>query len=576
MGKLNTKAYKNETFIAIIALFVIFVINVPYLLLGDNFYPRFGYDSLDSNVIKTKIFFEGCDYFAPRDSIVEQPMGGLPRALFGMGLSISTIWYMLFSFPTAYVVNIIMIQLLAFLGMVLFLKTKYGNNHLLIYSVALVFSQLPYWPHAGLSVAGIPLLLYSFLKFKDKKFLSIIVMLIYILYSSFVLTGMFLIMIGWLFWLGKVIKRKKDNNLLIYLVIFTLLSILRNYDLFLLIIDPIFVSHRSEAVIHTFGIYESLKSFINMVFFEYGHNLKKPIIIIITFIIVSIIAKIKKIKIQKDIYYIFGAIIFLSFISVFMQSTTGYWITSHVKTLKLVQLQRFYWLLPPLFYILFYLVLREIWKTKLKALVLVLLVIQFGLIFQKNTNFKEFLKTRLLGKETKTLTYKEFYSEVLYQEINDYIGKPQNSYRVASIGLQPAAALYSGFYTIDGYFANYPLSYKHKFYELMEPELNKNEIAKDFFEDFGSVVVILSNEIIERREGKGFIIPTEEKTVKNRVINNLQLNTDVLQGLNCQYIFSSSEILNHKELNFKFEKYFERDDSPWAIYLYSVICNNDV
>mgnify|MGYP000451077817 CR=1 FL=1 len=191
------------------------------------------------------------------------------------------------------------------------------------------------------------------------------------------------------------------------------------------------------------------------------------------------------------------------------------------------------------------------------------------LIFQKNTNFKEFLKTRLLGKETKNLTYKEFYSEELYQEINDYIGKPQNSYRVASIGLQPAAALYSGFYTIDGYFANYPVEYKHKFYKLMEPELEKNERAKDFFEDFGSVVVILSNEIIERRKGRGFIIPTEQKTAKNRVINNLLLNTDVLRDLNCQYIFSSSEIINYQELNFKFEKYFERDDSPWGIFLYS-------
>lgn len=46
------------------------------------------------------------------------------------------------------------------------------------------------------------------------------------------------------------------------------------------------------------------------------------------------------------------------------------------------------------------------------------------------------------------------------EEIKDYIGKPQSSYRVGSIGLHPSVSQESGFYTVDGYVNSYPLAYK--------------------------------------------------------------------------------------------------------------------
>ncbi|MBI9032075.1 hypothetical protein JEZ13_08770 [bacterium] len=562
----------KEKYLALIALTIILVINVPYLILGDDFYPQFGYDNLDSNIINKKILIESGNIFSSSSTIIEEPLSGIPRVAFGAEFSFLNLLHYLFDTPIAYVMNILLIQFIGFLGMILFLREKYGHNSLfLIYSVSLIFSQLPFWPNAGISLAGIPLLLYSYLIFDKRKLLSIAILILYVVYSSFVLTGIFIIGLSWLFIIYKLLAKQSFKNILIYTILLMLLYFLHQYRLILFALDPLYVSHRSELVKKVFSFTKSFNIVTKIFFGEYGHNVKKPLLISMTTIAIFIFSRIRRITIHKDIYVYSIFIISIAFISVFIKTELGIFLTSFIKPIKMVQLQRFYWLLPPFFYMLFFLVLQEIWKTKLKWLVLVLLLIQFSLVFQKNTNFKQFLKTRILGIETDVLTFREFYSEELYHEINQYIGKPQNTYRVASIGLQPASALYNGFYTIDGYYGNYPVEYKHKFFKLIEPELIKNDKLLNRFQSQGSVVVIMSNEIIKRREGRDFVIPFETKDIPDRVINDLQLNIEILHELNCQYILSSSKILNNDELDLKYEKYFESDDSPWGIYLYSVL-----
>lgn len=70
-------------------------------------------------------------------------------------------------------------------------------------------------------------------------------------------------------------------------------------------------------------------------------------------------------------------------------------------------------------------------------------------------------------------TFREFYASEQFKEIKEYIGRPQDSYRVASIGLHPSIAQYNGFYTLDTYNNLYPLSYKYEFRKIIEKELEK-------------------------------------------------------------------------------------------------------
>ena len=51
------------------------------------------------------------------------------------------------------------------------------------------------------------------------------------------------------------------------------------------------------------------------------------------------------------------------------------------------------------------------------------------------------------------------------------------------------------FYTLDGYFANYPLYYKHKFYNVIENELERDPYFKSYFLDWGSKCYAFSTEI---------------------------------------------------------------------------------
>ena len=70
------------------------------------------------------------------------------------------------------------------------------------------------------------------------------------------------------------------------------------------------------------------------------------------------------------------------------------------------------------------------------------------------------------------ITYKEFYSEELFDEIEKYIEKDKQSYKVVSIGIHPSIADIM-VYTLDGYLTNYDLDYKHQFREIISPELKK-------------------------------------------------------------------------------------------------------
>ena len=61
------------------------------------------------------------------------------------------------------------------------------------------------------------------------------------------------------------------------------------------------------------------------------------------------------------------------------------------------------------------------------------------------------------------------------QEIDDAIGRDKSTYRVAHLGVSPAPALMHGFYTVDGYSNNYPLSTSTDSGKLLHRRLRKTK-----------------------------------------------------------------------------------------------------
>lgn len=174
------------------------------------------------------------------------------------------------------------------------------------------------------------------------------------------------------------------------------------------------------------------------------------------------------------------------------------------------------------------------------------------------------LRQKLLHRNhpiCKQPTFREFYSCLLFSDIKRYINKPLDSYRVVSIGIHPSIALFNGFYVLEAHLPNYSLEYKHKFRKIIEKELSKNRELRGYYDNWGCRCYVFVSEL-----GPNYLV----QKGKNIKIRNLELNTAVFEKLGGKYILSTAEIMNYRKNHLIFLKAFERDTSPWKIYLYEV------
>ena len=172
-----------------------------------------------------------------------------------------------------------------------------------------------------------------------------------------------------------------------------------------------------------------------------------------------------------------------------------------------------------------------------------------------------FFKSDFINEYRKNnITYSQFYSENLFENIEKFIDKDQKNYKVVSVGIHPSIAVYNGFYSLDGYSVLYDLKYKNQFREIIAQELEKSEILRRYFDEWGSRAYIFSDEI-----GQNYL------RKKNDVYPiNINLNTSKLYEMGGRYIFSSYKIKNYVENNLQMLKIFSDNKSVWKIYLYEV------
>ncbi len=125
----------------------------------------------------------------------------------------------------------------------------------------------------------------------------------------------------------------------------------------------------------------------------------------------------------------------------------------------------------------------------IKALAVIPGLIACAIIFAI-AGFKSDVKTSLMriikGTEYKQVSFGQFYSEDLFNEVDKIIGRDKSEYRVISLGLLPASAAYNGFYCLDAYSNNYDVEYKHEFRKIMENELAKSDYYTSYFDEWGN------------------------------------------------------------------------------------------
>jgi len=191
-------------------------------------------------------------------------------------------------------------------------------------------------------------------------------------------------------------------------------------------------------------------------------------------------------------------------------------------------------------------------------MVIILLIGQISFLFYSSDFVSEYNRGGI--------TYKEFYSENLFDQTDNYINREKRDYRVASLGIYPAVSLYNEFYTIDGYRFNYALEYKRKFRKIISRELEKDENLKIKFDNMGSRCYIFSSEL-----GENYFHTYFQTKDKNKKIYNLEINSTQMKKMGAVYLFSAVEIVNHEENNLVYAKSFENSISPLKIYLYKMV-----
>ena len=152
-------------------------------------------------------------------------------------------------------------------------------------------------------------------------------------------------------------------------------------------------------------------------------------------------------------------------------------------------------------------------------------------------------------------TFSQYYAPMLMNKVKQVIPEPIDEIRVVSFGIEPAVALYNGFYTIDGYSTNYDIKYKHKFKSVID-----GYTTYDAYEEWGSKVYITS------------LNSALNNYLKDMIVHKPLFSTDALCKLNTKYIVSGYKLDITKYKNLTYIDSFYGNKGSWDITLYRLNC----
>lgn len=594
----------NKKNLLLMAMMIISIYFSPYLLYGENVHVRVT-DELDFLVSNLKMVAES-GHFLKKNTVVGQMMNGLPfESLYYNKLNITVWLFLIFEPFTAYVMNNILVHIIAFLGMYLLLSKhvlsdKYAGNELIIVGSSLCFALLPFYSIFGLSVAGQPLLYYAFLNIRNSvgRFKDYIFIALYSLCSLFVFSGLYILPFLFILLIFDFCRKGKVNKSFALVILFFItINALINYSLISPILFPSdIISHRVEMRRFTKLVFDvAINRGLDMFFYNGPFHTQSLHFFILRLIVpIALFAGLLR-KAHTRLPVIIGLIIIAFLFSLWY----GIWswegmlpLKDSINILHYFDASRFHFLLPVLWFVVMGIALSVIIEIRYgRWLVVTLILLQLCYSFANDLEFSTRIDS-LIGKDLNNkilrkvksrvmvdrhpapqLTYQKFFSEELFTEIEKYINRPKKGYRIASIGLHPSITHYNGFFTLDGYSYNYPLAYKHQFRKVIAKELQKMpKVKRDYFDEWGGRCYIFADELYSKLPWYRFAMITKNYSDKNKImIENLEVDTKAFKKMGGVYIFSAVKILNSDENRLKFLKAFENKESPWRIYIYEAI-----
>jgi hypothetical protein len=541
---------------------------LPFLLLGNNSFITI-HDTLDGEFVNAYLLVAtGKALTFKGGATIDNIMNGLPRAELPSGLNVNVLLFYIFSPAWAYIVNFILVHIIAFCGMFLLLR-KYiftdENDYLLAGAVSLCFFLVPFYTIYGISVAGQPLLAYAFFNIRNREhhWVNYLIILFFPFWSDLALIAPFAVSVLLLiFVIDWARTRRLNMHFLVSIVLFAVTYLAIQYQLIVSILgSTALASHRTAWNRWTdLNLRSNLSRAAEMLLMTQYHSgsyYTLPIILAACAALVLLLTR----KRRPGVLDLMAIGIVLICLEYGFYDWLVRWFGHILPGLRTFNAGRFYFLLPMLWLLLFASCLRELKRPRWgKPVVWCLIAVQLFLILKSNTEYKNNVRL-LAGKPVYEPSFKRFFAADLFAEIDKFIAKPKSEYRVVSIGIFPSVALFNGFYTLDGYLSSYPLSYKNKFRKIDAMELDKNPKLEKYFDEWGNRCYVFSSEL-------EFDEMCDRKS--HYVVHNLQLDMDQLRAMGGRYIISAAYIENSAQLGLKLEKEFSSPNSFWDLYLYSV------
>jgi len=577
----------------IILVSLIMIIQLATFLMAGKSHTYIGvHDNLDIHITDYKLLKDNNAFFSHGQTI--PLLGGIDRNFLLSEYYAYSWLYMFLPNFAAYITGYFLKILIALFSGILLCKDilgdKYKEHEWAVVLFSFIYGLLPLYPAFSFSFASLPLLIFIIRKIKNSgKKIYYLMAFLYPTLSYFTFFGPFILGYIFIYFIYLLIKEKKINfRILLAMALISISYILIEYRLFALIFGSGQATIRDTMLIENLSASEILQSIFNVFVNNIFHCNDLHKIIVLPIFVISFaeinIGHIRKKEFKQLITDPFNLIFFFIVANCIIY---GLYNSKGVRTafetivppLKGWQFNRTVFFNPLLWYaeslvamIRFsdYLASAGFKKTGFDAFLHLLpeittLLVLLSVIGTQSL-YNDFFNTcyvntweKVTGKKSETLSYGDFFSEDLFDDIKKDINY-NGEYSVA-YGFHPAVLSYNKIATLDGCLSYYYQSYKDSFRKVIAPALSESQAARSYYDDWGARAYIFS--------GTDYGIWNPRRTL-NVEDKRLLIDKSAFEHLNGKYVFSRIELSNYDEAGFKLINKYSDPNSPYTIWVYSL------
>ncbi len=598
----------------------------PYWVLGQDAHLRI-HDQLDSVFLSLKVLAESGQLFAHPDEVIPLIGDGVLRASYPSPFFVVVWFFKLFGAFQGFVVNQLVIRLLAYWGMYRLLTQhfmKAENERLPAALAALLFACLPHYSLFGLSIAGQPLFFSALLNIRDRvdRGLDWFLCALFPAYSLLPLGGIFVLAAGALLCFADLMIRHPARWRVFSVLALTAVAVAVVEYQSLMVLTGLASGFQSHRVEFKIALPTSVMATV-WENFRYGQyhapslepRLMLPMVSVavvywgpwrgvadsarqraawgLTAICVALLATLLLAgkALPPAVLGMLVVLLALSALGVGLLALgTGvprptqllFWALGATASISV-----WYGVWPVLWEMLLHWVPQAPYVNLSRFHYLhpftwgVMFAAVLCLAWTRASRFGRTLVLALFAVQALFVwqqaearqtqrsgdpSFRAFFASELFDEIKQRMVFSESSYAVISLGLDPAVAAYNGLRTLDGYLATYPLRYKREFRQIIAAELERSPRYREYFDDWGSRF-FLTAQSLERPYGSPYLLRQVVDAQQTRVAD-LRMDTEAFRALGGRFLISAVPVDNAAELGLALVSVHENTDAAWQLHLY--------